>query len=266
MNARAVSYYCTAGGCLVCKRHGDLCPKRAYETASTIVQWPFDMLSFSFKPEAIIFDFDGVVADSETLANTLLAAFLTEEGLPTRYEDALDRYKGRRWSDVAALIGADLGMTIDETFRERYRAFSRGRMREEVGPVPGVDHFLQRRGDLKLGVASSSNPEWLAHCVTKFDFGRHFGRHLYSATAVERGKPAPDIFLHAADGLNVAAPRCIVIEDSPAGIVGARAADMVAIGFVGASHARASDRDKLLEAGAHAVVASYDELDALLLR
>lgn len=222
------------------------------------------MIRSRFAPEAIIFDFDGVVADSEVLANTLLAAFLTQEGLPTRYEDALDRYKGRRWTDVALRIGDELGRTIDDTFRERYRAFSKGRMREEVGPVRGVRDFLQNQSSRKLGVASSSNPEWLQHCVAKFAFDDHFGPHLYSAVSVDRGKPAPDVFLHAASGLKSAPQSCLVVEDSPAGIVGARAADMIAIGFVGASHARTSDRSTLLEAGAHAVVSSYAELENLL--
>ncbi len=217
-----------------------------------------------YDPRLLIFDFDGVVADSEVLANRFLAEFLTQEGLPTTFEQSLERYKGRRWADTAQRISDSLGRPLDDDFQSRYRAFTGGRMRTDVGPVPGVAPFLQAQSHRDLCVASSSSFDWLNHCVDKFGFRQHLASNLFSATVLERGKPHPDIFLHAASEMGHEPDHCIVIEDSPAGIEGARAAGMIAIGFTGGSQARAVDTEKLTAAGAHHVVASYDALTRLL--
>lgn len=217
-----------------------------------------------YDPRLVIFDFDGVIADSEVLANQFLAEFLTLEGLPTTFEQSLERYKGRRWTDTATRISAAMGRPLDDTFQERYRAFTGGRMRTDVGPVLGVDQFLADQSHRELCVASSSTFDWLNHCVEKFGFRPHLGSNLFSSTILERGKPAPDVFLHAASQMQHTPANCIVIEDSPAGIEGARAAGMTAIGFLGGSQARATDGEKLRAAGAHQIVSNYVDLSRLL--
>lgn len=221
-------------------------------------------LAMQYDPRLVIFDFDGVIADSEVLANRFLAEFLTLEGLPTTFEQSLENYKGRRWSDTAARISTAMGRPLDDTFQERYRAFTGGRMRTDVGPVIGADQFLTIQRHRELCVASSSTFDWLNHCVEKFGFRPYLGSNLFSATILERGKPAPDVFLHAASVMRHEPSACIVIEDSPAGIEGARAAGMTAIGFLGGSQARPADGDKLRAAGAHHVVNNYTELARLL--
>ncbi len=215
-------------------------------------------------PALVILDFDGVVADSELLSNTLLAEFLTLEGLATSLEQAMARYMGRRWEDCARRIGDDMGRPLPDDFRDRYRAYTRGRMREEVGPVDGVAAFLNRHRDLRFCVASSSTPEWLDHCVDKFDLRGPLGRNLFSATAVKNGKPAPDIFLYAAERMNVEPAHCLVIEDSPAGVQGAVAAGMTAMGFLGASHIGNDHGEVLSRAGAHVLATTYTDVSAYL--
>jgi HAD superfamily hydrolase (TIGR01509 family) len=210
-------------------------------------------------PALIIFDFDGVVADSELIANRALAEYLTELGKPTTLDDSMRLFMGKRRSDVVAAVEQWLGFAPD-AFDERYRLRTRALMRATVEPVVGVAAFLARPRTAALCVASSSMRDWLDHCVDKFGLRGHFGDNLFSATEVVNGKPAPDIFLHAASRMACAPAATLVIEDSPAGIAGAKAAGMAAVGFLGASHIRDGHRERLLAAGADHVVEDYAAL------
>jgi HAD superfamily hydrolase (TIGR01509 family) len=214
-------------------------------------------------PKLLIFDFDGVVADSELLANQLLAEHLTSLGRPTTLEQSMQTFMGKRAEDIANLAQTWLGRPV-ENFSENYRDYSRNRMRTEVGPVQGISQFLSAHQHHACCVASSSNITWLDHCVDKFDLRPYFKLDLFSANDVKNGKPAPDIFLFAADKMRADPARSIVIEDSPAGITGARAAGMTAIGFLGGSHIRDGHRHRLLDAGAHAIAESFAELTTLI--
>ena len=214
-------------------------------------------IRFALPPELIILDFDGVVADSELLSNTTLAEYLTSEGLPTSVEQAMARYMGRRWADCEARIAEDFGRPLRADFQEHYRAFESGRIRRDVQAIPGVADFLAAQSQLKFCVASSSNISWLDHGVDKFGLRAHLGTHLFSATEVANGKPAPDIFLYAANRMGVAPHNCVVIEDSAAGVQGAIAANMTAIGFLGGAHIRPGHGEKLTAAGAHGLAESY---------
>jgi HAD superfamily hydrolase (TIGR01509 family) len=212
----------------------------------------------------VILDFDGVVADSELLSNTLLAEFLTAEGLPTTIEQSMARYMGRRWADNQALIRADFARPLDDAFFDRYHEFVGPRMRRDVTPVPGVVEFMAANGKHRFCVASSSSPGWLDHGTDKFGLRPHLGSNLFSASEVPRGKPAPDIFLHAAQRMSVAPHNCVVIEDSPAGIEGAIAAGMIAIGFLGGAHVRDGHGEMLVAAGAAALAQSYQDVARLI--
>jgi HAD superfamily hydrolase (TIGR01509 family) len=213
-----------------------------------------------FAADLIIFDFDGVIADSETLSNALLAEFLTAEGRPTTMDDSMRLFMGRRWSDNLERIAVHLGRPLAVDFDDRYKAFVRPRMRSEVVPVPGVKSFIESFGDRAQCIASSSSHDWLNHTTGRFGFADRFEGRMFSGTEVANGKPAPDLFLLAAERMGVAPARSLVIEDSPAGIVGARAAGMTAIGLTAGSHARAGHDARLLEAGAHHVFADFDSL------
>jgi HAD superfamily hydrolase (TIGR01509 family) len=215
-------------------------------------------------PELIILDFDGVVVDSELLSNTLLAEFLTQEGLPTTVDDAIARYMGRRWPDNQARIREQFGRPVGDDFFERYRAFEGGRMRREVTAVAGVQAFLTAHAHRKFCVASSSSISWLDHGVDTHGLRGSLGRNLFSATEVKHGKPAPDIFLHAAAQMGVAPEKCAVLEDSAAGVQGGIAAGMTTIGFLGGAHIRDGHGDKLQAAGAHFLARDYGEVVRIL--
>lgn len=215
---------------------------------------------------AIIFDFDGVIADSEALANRVLAEALTEIGLRTTYEDALALYCGRRWAECEDEMAARLGGPLPGSFIADCKARVDAAFLREARPVAGVGEFLARTAHVPCAIASSSRVEWLEFGLARFGFGHYFAGRLFSASELARGKPHPDVYLHAARGLGAPPEACLAIEDSPIGVASALAAGMRVIGLVAASHIRAGDDARLRAAGAHHVAGSYVEVEALLLR
>jgi len=208
-------------------------------------------------PAAIVFDFDGVIVDSETAANRALADMLCGIGLPTTVEESLALYCGHRWSDCLALIERNLGRPLPDDFRDRYSALARPILDREMTAVTGIAAFLDDHCHLPLAIASSSTVDWLHHCLSRFALDHYFGGHVYSATGLERGKPHPDIYLHAAAQLNVDPRRMVVIEDSVIGASAGVAAGAMVIGFAGASHVRAGHAERLRAAGVHHVAADF---------
>jgi beta-phosphoglucomutase-like phosphatase (HAD superfamily) len=217
-------------------------------------------------PGLLIFDFDGVIIDSETIANRLLAESVSTLGKPTTLDDSIRLFMGKRWEDCKTAIVEWTGAPLPPHFEDWHRTRARLVMRGDDGPGPvgGVDRFLETHTHLPRCVASSSTLEWLDHCVDKHGLRGHFGRNLFSATMVANGKPAPDIFLHAARRMSVAPEQCVVIEDSPSGVTGARAAGMNVIGFLGGSHVRDGHAERLVAAGAHHLADDYQDLARLL--
>ena len=209
--------------------------------------------------DLVIFDNDGVLVDSERLANTVLAELLTEHGLPCTLEDSVRDYLGgtlaRVHDDYLARTGRALPDGFDGLYYERVFAGFRGGLR----PVPGVGAVLDAldAAGVPYCVASSGSHERirLAHQQAGFD-GRFRGR-IFSADDVPHGKPAPDLFLHAAEVMGARPRRCAVIEDSPLGVEAAAAAGMTVYGF-----AAVTPPDRL--AGADAVFADMRELPALV--
>jgi HAD superfamily hydrolase (TIGR01509 family) len=184
--------------------------------------------------DLIIFDNDGVLVDSEPLSNTILAGYLTELGHATSYEDSLRDYMGAAVHRVHDLIkeqtGASLPLDFDETLHARiFAAFER-----ELRPVAGVTDVLGKlvADGVPYCVASSGTHERIrvGHRTTGLDewFEEEW---VFSSEDVGRGKPAPDLFLHAAERMGVAPERCAVVEDSRLGVEAARAAGMDVYGF-----------------------------------
>ncbi|WP_046496998.1 HAD family hydrolase [Streptomyces odonnellii] len=210
--------------------------------------------------ELIIFDNDGVLVDSEPLSNTILAAYLTELGHPTSYEDSLRDYMGAAVHRVHDLIeertGRRLPMDFDDTFHTRvFAAFER-----ELEPVEGVVEVLGKLAvdGVPYCVASSGSHERIRVGHRKTGLDRWFeDRVVFSAQDVGRGKPAPDLFLYAAERMGVAPGRCAVVEDSPLGVAAARAAGMDVYAFTAMTSA-----EKL--AGATAYFSAMAELPGLL--
>jgi HAD superfamily hydrolase (TIGR01509 family) len=207
----------------------------------------------------MIFDFDGVVVDSEILSNAILAEALTELGHPTSLDQAVDRYIGLNWRDMVVIIEAEIGRPLPADFRTRAKEAFELRV-EEVTAVAGVEAFLEALPPVPKAVASSSPTQWLSNSLQRFGLAHHFGDRLFSAAEhVDRGKPHPDIYLHAARALGVRPAEVLVLEDTPTGVKAARAAGMTVVGLCAGLHCGPGHGERLLEAGADHIAASYAE-------
>jgi HAD superfamily hydrolase (TIGR01509 family) len=185
---------------------------------------------------------------------------LTELGHPTTAEQATERYIGLNWRDTAVIIEAEIGRPLPADFRPNIkRAFEL--RAEEVTAVSGVELFLDSLPPIPKAVASSSPTRWLRGSLERFGLAHHFGDRLFSAAEhVERGKPCPDIYLHAAGALGVRPADVLVIEDTPTGIRSARAAGMTVVGLCAGLHCGPGHGERLLEAGADHVARSYEQV------
>lgn len=213
-------------------------------------------------PAAIIFDFDGVIANSEVRANLSLAESLTAAGMPTTYDDCLRDYYGHNWQEAQRRIEARFGRPLPVDFRETHRVRARARFMEGFDAVPGAPAFLDTLGTMPRAIASSSRAEYIDWALGLFGLRHHFGEHIYSADGWDRGKPHPDIYLAAAKGLGVDPAECLAIEDSPTGAAAAIAAGMTVVGFCGAGHI--ADREAhgamLRDTGVHRLAFTFEEV------
>jgi HAD superfamily hydrolase (TIGR01509 family) len=180
--------------------------------------------------ELVIFDCDGVLVDSERLANRVLAELLTEVGLPTTTEESIAAYMGLSTASWTALAAENLGAPLPDDFLDRYHAGVYAAFDRELDAVPGVADVV-RRLRWPTCVASSGEHERMRRTLGRTGLHDHFEGRIYSATEVQRGKPHPDLFLHAADRMGADPGRCVVVEDSPFGVKGAVAAGMTALGY-----------------------------------
>lgn len=185
---------------------------------------------------ALIFDCDGVLIDSEPLSVAELGRTLRDAGAPITDAEIFDRMIGRPVAEIVAIVAAEHG-TDATILLPDYRARLEDRFRTELRPIPGIKAALDALPAVPRAVASSSTPARLEQTLQLTGLWNCFAPHIYSATQVARGKPAPDLFLFAADRLGVAPANCIVIEDSVAGVQAAQAAGMRVIGLTAGSHA-----------------------------
>jgi HAD superfamily hydrolase (TIGR01509 family) len=183
-------------------------------------------------PGLIIFDCDGVLIDSETIACRADSACLAELGIVLSADEILDRYLGISAAAMCADIERRLGRVLPADFAATLQRRVAAAFERELAPMPGVAAVLAALHERRC-VASSSAPERLRHSLALTGLLHCFEPHLYSAAQVARGKPAPDLFLFAAAAMQVAPGACVVVEDSVAGVQAAVAAGMRAIGFTG---------------------------------
>jgi len=180
--------------------------------------------------ELVIFDCDGVLVDSERLANRVLAELLTEVGLTTSTEESIATYMGLSTASWTALAAENLGAPLPDDFLGRYHAGVFAAFDRDLEAIPGVADVV-RQLRWPTCVASSGEHERMRRTLGRTGLHDHFEGRIYSATEVQRGKPHPDLFLHAADRMGVEPGRCVVVEDSPFGVKGAVAAGMTALGY-----------------------------------
>jgi HAD superfamily hydrolase (TIGR01509 family) len=192
------------------------------------------------RPGLVIFDCDGVLVDSEPIAMRVLLEILAEEGLPLAPAAAYDRFLGRSLGDIRGILTTDFGIALDDAALERMRRRLYAAFRAELQPTPGIADTLAAL-PTAVCVASSSQPERIRLSLEVTGLLPFFAGRIFSATMVARGKPAPDLFLHAARSMGFAPGDCLVVEDSPAGIRAARAGGMRVAGYLGGSHAQGAE-------------------------
>lgn len=214
--------------------------------------------------KALIFDFDGVVADSEVLANTVLAEIVTELGVPTTVEDSYRCYLGKRFGEIIAEIEKTVGRTLPPSFSAQFQARTLDSFRRALLPIPGVREFIVKFSHVPRCIASSSSPDRLAVCLDVLNMTSLFDGRVFSASNVERGKPHPDIFLHAAASMGLLPSECIVVEDSISGVIAGRAAGCTVIGLLAAGHIREDHGARLTAVGAHHVALNYIEMERVV--
>jgi beta-phosphoglucomutase-like phosphatase (HAD superfamily) len=208
----------------------------------------------------LIFDCDGVLVDSELLEHGVDAELLEGHGLATTVTALMARFVGVSRRDMYEVVFAELRRPVPAGLLEERERRVWQRCQNDLRAVEGIGIALDALSGWPKCVASSSLPAKLQMKLANTGLARHFEPHLFSTALVARGKPAPDIYLHAAAVVGHPPERCIVIEDAPAGVQGARQAGMKVVGFVGGSHATGALGPSLVEAGADVVVASAAEI------
>jgi HAD superfamily hydrolase (TIGR01509 family) len=216
----------------------------------------------SREPQLVIFDCDGVLVDSEVISNRVLAEMLTGEGLPTTLTQARRDYQGLLLADVVTRAEEKLGRTLPEDWLARYETERTAAFRLELEPVAGAAETIQRISMAGIGVCVASQGKLsktsLSLALTGLD---HLfpGPARFSAYSVAHGKPAPDLFLHAASSMGAEPAACVVVEDTPSGVTAAVSAGMRGVGY-----AADSDERALRDAGATEILRSLDELPRVL--
>ncbi|MFG2824643.1 HAD family hydrolase [Kitasatospora sp. NPDC048365] len=182
--------------------------------------------------DLVVLDCDGVLLDSERLAVRVDAVVLAALGWELSTEEIVERFVGRSHASMVAQIESHLGRSLPAGWEAEFQPLYDEAFATELVPVDGVEAALDAI-DLPTCVASSSSHERLRATLTRTGLHHRFAGRIFSASEVANGKPAPDLFLHAAAALGVDPARCVVVEDSKYGVAAARAAGMRAFGYAG---------------------------------
>lgn len=200
--------------------------------------------------ELIIWDCDGCLIDSELIACSVSADMFTAMGYPITAQEMVERFAGIRGDEIFKIIEAETGRSFraefpfEEKERRRKQVFE-----QQLKAIPHVVETLDQLG-LPMCIASGSDERRLKQTLGITGLYDRFEGRIFNSAQVARGKPAPDIFLFAAAQMKADLAHCLVIEDSPFGVAGAKAAGMPVFGFAGASHVNAAWRERLTLAGA----------------
>lgn len=215
--------------------------------------------------DLVIFDCDGVLVDSEVISCRAHADTLTRHGFPTTPDGVLKRFLGVSDREARRIVESEIGRALPDTFEAEVKHATLSFYADDLGAIAHVGDTIAAL-TLPKCVASSGTPEKIHHGLTCAGLYDQLAPHIFSATQVKRGKPAPDLFLFAATEMGARPERCVVIEDSVAGVTGARAAGMTVLGFYGGSHCTAEHEDLLRQAGAAVTFADMRHLPDLIAR
>jgi HAD superfamily hydrolase (TIGR01509 family) len=182
--------------------------------------------------ELVIFDCDGVLVDSEPISIRIDVEMFAEVGMTVSEQEVIERFVGRSPEELARAVEEQLGHPPPDGWEQRGERRLRRALEAELQPVPGIREALERIS-LPVCVASSSPPDRLRLKLELTGLYERFAGRIFSATEVANGKPAPDLFLHAARETGVDPAECVVVEDSRYGVQAARAAGMDVLGYAG---------------------------------
>lgn len=215
---------------------------------------------------AILFDFDGVLIESEYIGNKHVADYLTAMGHPVTPEESMANFMGYSGVDFIARIENFIGRPVPEGFQAARAAEDERAMAAGVDAVAGAVAFVRTLPPaLPRAIVSSSSTRWIRRHLDHIGLADAFGDHIYSGREhVTRGKPAPDLYLYAADRLGVAIADCVIIEDSIVGATGAVASGAHVIGLCAGSHCSPDHGARLRALGVSEVAASFDDVAAIL--
>lgn len=216
--------------------------------------------------DAIIFDFDGVLLESEFEANVMLADLLTALGHQHTPAEAIRHYTGLNGVDFVAAIERRIGRSLPREFHDRLKQESIRALEEGIEAVAGAVEFVRALPpELPRAVASSSSTKWIRGHLDHLGLADAFGDHIYSGREhVSRGKPAPDVYIHAADRLGVDISRSVILEDSEVGATGALASGATVIGLAAGCHCFDGHEAMLRSTGITHVAHSFDEVARLI--
>jgi HAD superfamily hydrolase (TIGR01509 family) len=199
--------------------------------------------------DLIIFDCDGVLVDSEVISCRAHAETLTRHGYPITADEVLNRFLGVSDREARLMIENEIGRKLPNDFESQVKQATLQFYADDLRAISYVSEAIAAIG-LPKCVASSGTPEKIRHGLTCAGLYDQLAPHIFSAAEVKRGKPAPDLFLFAAEQMQAAPAQCLVIEDSIPGVTGAVAAGMTVLGFHGGSHCPPGHADTLRAAGA----------------
>ncbi|NDW07384.1 HAD family hydrolase [Jiella pacifica] len=211
----------------------------------------------------IIFDCDGVLVDSEILSNDIDAELMSAAGYPITAAALIRGYIGRPKAEIWAAIAEERGVPWPDGLLEKADALLLERIETDLQPVAGVAEALALIPGRKAVASSSALPK-LRKALARCGLLEIFDPAVFSASQVAHGKPAPDVFLHAARECGVPAERCLVVEDSVAGVHAGLAAGMRVIGFTGGLHSYSGHAAALLAAGAVEIVTNMCDLSDMV--
>lgn len=205
--------------------------------------------------QLVIFDCDGVLVDSESISCGVIAEMSTALGFPMTTEESIRQFAGTGMSIVQDFIHTNIGMALPADFERQYRAITKARFQSELEPLKGIRRVLEAL-EVPRCVGSNGPRDKIISNLSITGLDVFFEpAHIFSAYDIQKWKPAPDLYLHAARHLGIAPKDCIVLEDSTAGVQAAKTAGMDVVAYAGEHHAEA-----LRKAGAMWVVGEMEEL------
>jgi HAD superfamily hydrolase (TIGR01509 family) len=216
--------------------------------------------------QGLILDFDGVLLESEYAGNKQIADYLTGIGNPTSAEQSMANFMGLSGRDFHAAIERWIGRPLPEDFHTARAEEDARVLAQGLEAVAGAVRFVGALpADLPRAIASSSSTHWIGTHLDHLGLRDHFEGRIFSGHEhVERGKPAPDLYFHAADAIGVPIERIAIVEDSPVGVAAAVASGAYVIGLCAGRHCLPGHGERLRALGVDALAGSFEEVEVLL--